>query len=268
MGERQGSGADRNAVGLRTALHGFLSAACNGAASGTGKTRATSGKAGAFRRLASAFARTRRDRRIRGTAGWIALGLIAWTGFWALSPADPAPARPRALLLARPLQAGEKVVLGDLALVAGQGADEITEDLLEAAVEAYAARDLEKGTRLQHRDLEWGGRLRRRVPEGKRAYPVEVESDVPLVEGDRIDLWPVGGREREPLPGVLVLDPRSRRQPILALSDPEIRRVEMMRQTGKLRVAVRGDRDPPSARRERPRRLRETKPAILIWEAG
>ncbi len=266
MGE--GRGLDRNALGRGAALRDFLSIARGGHKAGTRKAGKTPGEATAFRRLAEAVAWVGRNRRARDTTLWLALGLIAWSVYGFLSVDNSAPGRPRSLLLARSLHAGEKLVLGDLALVVAEGASEVSEDLLEAAVEAYAARDLERGTRLQHSDLEWGGRLRRRVPEGKRAYPVAVESDVPLAEGDQVDLWPIGRQNEEPLTGLRVLDPRSRRQPILALSDAEIRWVELARQTGKLRVAVRSDRDPPSARREKPRRPREIKKPILIWEAG
>lgn len=113
--------------------------------------------------------------------------------------------------------------------------------------------------------------LRERIPLGKLAYALEVDSIIPLRRGDLLDLFllaqgPEGGAF---LQGVVVLDPSSSHQPIVALSAEEIRWVEMARQKGKLKVAVRSAAEalprrsrPP--RRSQPRKNRSS--AIQILE--
>ena len=112
----------------------------------------------------------------------------------------------------------------------------------------------------------WPG-LAQRVPAGKLAFPVPVESSVPLLDGDRVDLFPDHGAELGALVSVLVLDARSPREPILALSHEQIRWVETARQKGKLKVAVRGETEKGGASIRRAPRRKQSVLAIPIWES-
>jgi hypothetical protein len=113
--------------------------------------------------------------------------------------------------------------------------------------------------------------FRERIPVGKLAFVLENDSGLPLRRGDLLDLFllsegPEGGAF---LHGALVLDASSSRQPILALSPEEIRWVEMARQKGKLRIAVRSAAEKSSSRPRLPRPNKPRKPkssAIQIWE--
>lgn len=111
-----------------------------------------------------------------------------------------------------------------------------------------------------------------KVPKGKRAYSLELEHSMPLSPGDRFDLF--GQRESSGpmvsmVENILVLEVIGPRQAVVALTADEIGWVEMARQTGKLKVAVRGPDDGatdrskgPYRRRKRPLRASQ----ISIWE--
>jgi hypothetical protein len=113
--------------------------------------------------------------------------------------------------------------------------------------------------------------FRERIPAGKLAYALETDSLIPLRRGDLLDLFllaegPQGGAF---LQGALVLDASSLTQPIVALSEEEIRWVEMARQKGKLKIAVRSAAESIPRRSRPPRRSQSPKKrssAIQILE--
>jgi hypothetical protein len=111
-----------------------------------------------------------------------------------------------------------------------------------------------------------------RVPKGKRAYSLELESFMPLSRGDRFDLFgqkETSGAVASIVENILVLEAYPPKQLVVALTADEIAWVEMAKQTGKLKVAVRGPDEGVTGKSMGPYRRRERKrraPQISIWE--
>ena len=199
-----------------------------------------------------------------GWVAWVVGGLVGLVvcvevRSW-LSRAGPAIETPRYLCAARDLPPSHPVVVTDFTYRHADDGEAIpagtyTDQDWHLLTGRRLSEGLSRGELLTERRLA-PRRLSARVPKGRRAYALEMENELDLKPGDRVDVV----SSRTLIEGLLVLGSGENRV-VLAATGAEIELLEKARQSGKLTLVLRHP-DDVSRPQRKPRRRSG---GIEIW---